>query len=174
VANYLVLTRSTRTSPPPRSSRRPRGRLRLPIFIPQGWPPAMSHLSGFCPGACFPRIAPATCATMYRWRPLRTARFRWRVDQMWTASRPRPAPPDREGSRARRQHRTRTVQPMGPTRSSTSGRTGTASRSAGLNSWAGRRLHDTCRQPTAAIYTRRDYRRRDPLLAYACRLPSRA
>jgi len=40
------LPRSTRTPPPPRSSQRPRGRLVLPIFIPQGWPPAMSHLSG--------------------------------------------------------------------------------------------------------------------------------
>jgi hypothetical protein len=24
---------------------------------------------------------------MYRWRPLRTARFRWRVDQTWTTDR---------------------------------------------------------------------------------------
>jgi hypothetical protein len=38
------LPRSTRTPPSPRSSQRPRGRLVLPIFIPQGWPPAMSHL----------------------------------------------------------------------------------------------------------------------------------
>ena len=29
-----------------------------------------SSLLGFCTRACFPRIAPATCATMHRWRPL--------------------------------------------------------------------------------------------------------
>jgi hypothetical protein len=39
------LPRSTRTSPPPRSGQRPRGRAVLPIFIRQGWPQAMSHLS---------------------------------------------------------------------------------------------------------------------------------
>jgi hypothetical protein len=39
------LPRSTRTWPSPRSSQRPRGRLVLPIFIRQGWPQAMSHLS---------------------------------------------------------------------------------------------------------------------------------
>jgi hypothetical protein len=38
------LPRSTRTSPSPRSSQRPRGNSVLPIFIPQGWPQAMSHL----------------------------------------------------------------------------------------------------------------------------------
>jgi hypothetical protein len=38
------LPRSTRTSPPPRSRQRPRGRVVLPIFIPQGWPQAMNHL----------------------------------------------------------------------------------------------------------------------------------
>jgi len=38
------LPRSTRTSPPPRSGQRPTGRIVLPIFIPQGWPPAMNHL----------------------------------------------------------------------------------------------------------------------------------
>jgi hypothetical protein len=37
------LPRSTRTSPPPWSSQRPRGRVVLPIFIRQGWPQAMSH-----------------------------------------------------------------------------------------------------------------------------------
>src|SRR5215213_8725360 len=31
--------------PPPRSRQRPRGRVVLPIFIRQGWPQAMSHLS---------------------------------------------------------------------------------------------------------------------------------
>ena len=49
-----------------------------------GLEPAASSLSGFCPRARFRRIAPATCETTYRWRPLRTARFRWRVDQTWT------------------------------------------------------------------------------------------
>ena len=41
-------------------------------------------LSGFCPGACFPWIALATWETTCRWRPLRTARLRWHVDQTWT------------------------------------------------------------------------------------------
>ena len=49
-----------------------------------GLEPGISSLSGFCPGACFPWIALATWETTYRWRPLRTARFRWRVDQTWT------------------------------------------------------------------------------------------
>ena len=49
---------------------------------------AAANVIRVLPGACFPRITPATCATMYRWRPLRTARLRWRVDQTWT----RPAP----------------------------------------------------------------------------------
>src|ERR671935_2520743 len=41
------LPRSTWTSPPPRSSQRPRGRVVLPIFIRRGWPaPAMGGLSG--------------------------------------------------------------------------------------------------------------------------------
>src|SRR5215207_3847971 len=34
--------------------------------------PRSASLSGFCPRACFRRIAPATCATTYRWRPLET------------------------------------------------------------------------------------------------------
>jgi hypothetical protein len=42
------LPRSTRTSPPPRSGQRPRGNGVLPIFIRQGWPQAMSHLSAKC------------------------------------------------------------------------------------------------------------------------------
>jgi hypothetical protein len=50
---------------------------------------ASASLSGFCTGAYFRRIAAATCATMHRWRPLRTARFRWRVDQTWTRHRSR-------------------------------------------------------------------------------------
>jgi hypothetical protein len=68
------LPRSTRTPPSPRSSQRPRGRLVLPIFIPQGWPPAMSHLSGFSTRACFPRIALATWANDV---PLGTVANRW-------------------------------------------------------------------------------------------------
>jgi hypothetical protein len=55
------LPRSTRTSPPPRSSERPRGRVLLPIFIRHGWPTAMNHLSAIegsplC-GAAFPQVA---------------------------------------------------------------------------------------------------------------------
>jgi hypothetical protein len=52
------LPRSTRTSPPPRSSQRPRGRVVLPIFIRQGWPQAMSHLpwiGGQAP--CYPAFS---------------------------------------------------------------------------------------------------------------------
>jgi hypothetical protein len=52
------LPRSTRTSPPPRSGQRPRGRVVLLIFIPQGWPSAMSHLpwiGGSAP--CYPALS---------------------------------------------------------------------------------------------------------------------
>jgi hypothetical protein len=45
VANCLVLTKVDADPPSPRSSQRPRGRVVLPIFIRQGWPQAMSHLS---------------------------------------------------------------------------------------------------------------------------------
>ena len=45
MASYLALTKVDANLAPPRSSQRPTGRLVLPIFIRQGWPQAMSHLS---------------------------------------------------------------------------------------------------------------------------------
>jgi hypothetical protein len=65
------LPRSTRTSPPPRSSQRPRGRFVLPIFIRQGWPgTAMNHLpwnhqEPLC-GTPFPQVAPDRGGRSYR------------------------------------------------------------------------------------------------------------
>jgi hypothetical protein len=47
-------------------------------------PPEPAASSGFCARARFLRIAAATWRMMHRWRPLRTARLRWRVDQTWT------------------------------------------------------------------------------------------
>ena len=44
MANCLVLTKVDADPAPFAEQSRPRGRLVLPIFIPQGWPPAMSHL----------------------------------------------------------------------------------------------------------------------------------
>jgi hypothetical protein len=43
-----------------------------------------SSLSGFCPGPVSPGWHLRPGRTIYRWRPLGTARFRWRVDQTWT------------------------------------------------------------------------------------------
>jgi hypothetical protein len=49
-----------------------------------GLEPPASSLSALCTRPRIRRIAPATCTKMHRWRPLRTARFRWSVDQTWT------------------------------------------------------------------------------------------
>jgi hypothetical protein len=49
-----------------------------------GLEPGTSSLSGFCTRPHSRRIPPATCTKRHRWRPLRTARFRWHVDQTWT------------------------------------------------------------------------------------------
>jgi hypothetical protein len=45
MAHCLVLTTVDADLAPPRSSQRPRGNSVLPIFIRQGWPQGMSHLS---------------------------------------------------------------------------------------------------------------------------------
>jgi hypothetical protein len=44
VANYLVLTKVDADLALSAEQWTARGRVVLPIFIPQGWPPAMSHL----------------------------------------------------------------------------------------------------------------------------------
>jgi hypothetical protein len=57
----------------------------MPDSHPSWRPPAVGVLSEFCTRACLPtgsHLRPAP--TRYRWRPLRTARSRWRVDQTWT------------------------------------------------------------------------------------------
>jgi hypothetical protein len=46
VANYLVLTKVDADPALSAEQSRPKGRFVLPIFIRQGWPQAMSHLSG--------------------------------------------------------------------------------------------------------------------------------
>jgi len=46
VANYLVLTKVDADLALSAEQWTAKGRVVLPIFIPQGWPPAMSHLSG--------------------------------------------------------------------------------------------------------------------------------
>jgi hypothetical protein len=43
-----------------------------------------SSLSGFCAWPRIRRIPATTCTKMHCWRPLRTARVRWHVDQTWT------------------------------------------------------------------------------------------
>jgi hypothetical protein len=58
------LPRSTRTSPPPRSSQRPRGRVVLPIFIRRGRPQAMSHLPETTRNRCADRHFPSSRPTV--------------------------------------------------------------------------------------------------------------
>jgi hypothetical protein len=72
---------------PPTTKDIRRQRATTPIFTQERAPPAGRHrrLSGFCTGPRIHRISPATCTKMHRWRPLRTARFRWHVDQTWTS-----------------------------------------------------------------------------------------
>jgi hypothetical protein len=62
MANCLVLTKVDADLAPSAEQWTAQGPFHAAIFIRQGWPQAMSHLSGFCTRACFPRIAPATCA----------------------------------------------------------------------------------------------------------------
>src|SRR5215217_3907288 len=87
MASYLVLTKVDANLAPPRSSQRPRGRLVLPIFIRQGWPQAMSHLSGFLRPVLSPRIASVACANDATQRPLKTVGFPRDGDQTWTKPR---------------------------------------------------------------------------------------
>jgi hypothetical protein len=69
---------------PQRGPSRQRSDLRERVVGLGGVEPPTSSLSGFCPRACFPRIAPGTCASDV---PLETAGDRWRPlgsDGLWT------------------------------------------------------------------------------------------
>jgi hypothetical protein len=93
------LPRSTRTSPPPRSSQWPRGNSVLPIFIPQGWPQAMNHLpwigsqSPRYPRRCRSRNtvrAVVMCPVYARWNlSLGDGSARWSTDANLRCSTPR-------------------------------------------------------------------------------------
>jgi hypothetical protein len=83
VANYLVLTKVDADLALSAEQSTAQGNSVLPIFIPQGWPQAMSHLLGFCPA---PYPHDPTC-NLHQDAPLETVTDRWvprHVDQTWT------------------------------------------------------------------------------------------